>query len=132
MFTKSIKQTKVVKKPNPYQGQLELEYVVLSGIYHNAQDVNIRRNESWRHSVVLKQSQLLDLETMCLVSRIHITDMRVAHLNVYVSEFEDGPFMKVCDELEVVHGKERVIKVGCLPCRFVKIEMVKGVPLLEM
>ena len=51
---------------------------------------------------------------------------------MFVSEHKNGPYLKVCESVHLPHGNERVIKVGCLPCKYVLLEMEKGVPLLKL
>ena len=82
----------------------------------------------------MKQRTILQFEKSCLVTRIHVDDMRVGRFNVYIAEELENPksWIKVCTDLEVVHGKERIIKPGCLPALYVIIEMTKGVPLLDL
>lgn len=57
--------------------------------------------------------------------------MKVAQLSVSVSERRDGPYVKACESVQIPHGECRVLKVGSLPCRFVKIVMEKGTPLRD-
>eukprot|EP00826_Nyctotherus_ovalis_P033052 TRINITY_DN2665_c0_g3_i1.p3 TRINITY_DN2665_c0_g3~~TRINITY_DN2665_c0_g3_i1.p3 ORF type:complete len:101 (+),score=19.75 TRINITY_DN2665_c0_g3_i1:226-528(+) len=66
-----------------------------------------------------------------LVSRIHVQDMNVGMFDLYVSEFLEGPYVSVEKKICVPHGKQRVIKVGMLPCRYLKVVMKKGVPFLD-
>ena len=99
--------------------------------YHNMRSDNIRRNEIWHQSVVLKQKTVFDFGEMSMLARIHICDMKVASLNVYISEFRDGPFHSAVQSETLKQGSERVIKIGCLPCRYVMIEMEMGVPICD-
>ncbi len=45
-----------------------------------------------------------------------------------MSEQREGPFAKVCDSIRIPHGECRVIKVGSLPCRFLRVVMERGTP----
>ncbi|CAI2379185.1 unnamed protein product [Moneuplotes crassus] len=115
-FLKKLKMKLVDKKQNKY---------------HNEKSAKIRRNEKWSESIVLKQKVIFDLGSMAMLSKIHFFKMKVACLNVYLAEAHKGPYVKVCDQINLPHGQERVIKVGGLPCRFLMIEMEKGAPLRE-
>ena len=99
--------------------------------YHNEKSAKIRRNEKWSESIVLKQKILFDLGAMAMLSKIHLFNMKVACLNVYLAETHKGPFIKVCDKINLPHGTERVIKVGGLPWRYLLLEMEKGAPLRD-
>ena len=57
--------------------------------------------------------------------------MNVGTFDLSVAEYLEGPYVTVFKKLYIPHGKERIIKVGSIPCRFIKIEMKKGVPLLD-
>lgn len=66
-----------------------------------------------------------------MLSKIHFYKMKVACLNVYLAESKKGPYMKVCDKVNIPHGDERVLKVGCLPCKYMMLEMEKGTPVRD-
>lgn len=83
--------------------------------YHNEKSAKIRRDEKWSDSIVLKQKVYFDLGSMAMLSKIHLFNMKVALLNVYVAESKKGPYVKVCDKISLPHGNERIIKVGGLP-----------------
>jgi hypothetical protein len=83
--------------------------------YHNDMSTNIRRDEKWTESVVLKQKTTFDLGSMAMLSKIFLYNMKIACLNVYLAENRKGPFVKVIDKINLPHGQERVIKVGGLP-----------------
>ena len=63
--------------------------------YHNEKSAKIRRNEKWSESIVLKQRLLFDIGSMAMLSKIHLFNMKVACLNVYLAETRKGPFVKV-------------------------------------
>ena len=131
---KAGKAIKSAPRANPYSymRQLEMTYVEKKEFdYHNTGSDKIRRNESWQSSVVLKQKCLFSFGgNMIMLGRVHFQDFKVASLNIYISEFKNGPYLKVCESVHLPHGNERVVKVGCLPCKYMLIEMEKGVPLL--
>ncbi len=62
---------------------------------------------------------------------MHIQDMNVGLFDLSIAEFIEGPYVSVQKRIYVPHGKERIVKVGSIPCRFIKLEMTKGVPLLD-
>lgn len=45
------------------------------------------RNEIVEDSFLLKQRILMDLKEICLVSYLHVKNMKNAKINLYVSEF---------------------------------------------
>jgi hypothetical protein len=57
--------------------------------------------------------------------------MKVGLFDLSVAEFLEGPYISVQKDIYVPHGKERVIKVGSIPCRYIQIKLAKGVPLLD-
>ena len=66
-----------------------------------------------------------------MVSRFHVEDMKIGIFSIYISVNLDGPWILVEPKVFVPHGKERIIKVGSLPCSFVKLVMKKGTPFLD-
>lgn len=51
-------------------------------------------------------------------------------LSVYVAEFKSGPYIPVKEEIYIPsHKMERKIKLGSLPCRYVRLIVHKGVHL---
>ena len=130
------KAIKSQKRNNPYSylQSLDMTYVeTKNSKYHNSKSDKIRRNEPWSEAVVLKQKCLFSFGgDMIMLSRVHFKDFKVASLNIYISEFKNGPFVKVCESIHLPHGNERVVKVGSLPCKYMMIEMEKGVPLLQL
>jgi len=100
--------------------------------YYNDVDPSIRRNESYRTAVVLKQVNILELDGMHLISRLHIEDMKVGVFCIAVAEKLAGPYITIEKNLYIPHGKERVVKIGSLPGRYIKITMMQGSPILDI
>ncbi len=94
--------------------------------YNIVSEDKIRRNLSWRTEKIIEQSTIFDLGDLCLLSRIHILDANVMRINLEISPDENGPYVKVTQDMEIVSGKIRILKVGSLPCRFFKIKVTKG------
>lgn len=69
---------------------------------------------------------------MHLVSRLHIEDMKVGIFAISVAEKVHGPYVVVEKNLYIPHGKERIVKIGSLPCRYIKLTMKKGSPILDI
>ena len=67
-----------------------------------------------------------------MLARVHFTDFKVAQMSVYVSEFKNGPYLKVVESMHLPAGKERIVKVGCLPCKYMMLEIEKGVPVVDV
>jgi hypothetical protein len=94
-------------------------------------NTKIRRDFSWRTENNLNQSTLFDLKDLCLLSRIHLRDQKIMIIKLEIAENEQGPYVTVESELCVISGKVRVIKVGSLPCRYVRLTIKKGYPIMD-
>lgn len=91
----------------------------------------IRRNLSWKNEIILPQSTLFDLGDINMLSRIHIKNSNVMKINIEIAKDEEGPFYTVEQDMTIVSGKIRVIKIGSLPCKFLKITVIKGSPIMK-
>jgi hypothetical protein len=95
-------------------------------------DNTIRRNlPSWKDEKINEQTTVFDLRELCLLSRIHIYDSKVMRLDLEIALDENGPFIKIEKDMDIISGKIRVIKVGSLPCRYFRIKVKKGCPISE-
>jgi hypothetical protein len=47
-------------------------------------------------------------------------------VNVYISTDTSGPFIKIESDMVNMTGQTRVVKVGSLPCRYFKIEIINS------
>ncbi len=101
------------------------------GFYKIIDNTKIRRDYAWRNETNINQCTLFDLKDLCLLSRIHLKDQKLMLIKLEIAENENGPFVVVESNLCVVSGKIRVIKVGSLPCRYVKITVKKGYPIMD-
>ncbi|CDW75561.1 UNKNOWN [Stylonychia lemnae] len=93
--------------------------------YNNDTQVSqtIRRNEkNLEEAHLLKQRTLIELKGLNMVSKIHIRKFKNARINVYVSEFQETGF-------QTVNYQERIIELGNVPCKYILIEVDKGVPI---
>jgi hypothetical protein len=96
-------------------------------------DNSIRRNISdWKGEKTLEQVLLFDLKELCLLSRIHIYDAKVMRLDIEIAQDENGVFIKIEQDYDIVSGLLRIVKVGSLPCRFVKMKVTKGSKINEL
>ena len=91
----------------------------------------IRRNLSWQKEVIMPQSTIFDLGDINMLSRIHIRNSNIMKINIEIAKDEEGPFYTIEQNMTVVSGKIRIIKIGSLPCKFLKITVVKGSPLMN-
>lgn len=91
-------------------------------------EYKIRRNLPYTGETI-KQTVLFDLNELCLLSRIHIRDTKVMRITLEIAADEKGPFLKIENDMTLVTGQIRVIKVGSLPCRYFKITVTKGSPI---
>jgi hypothetical protein len=93
-------------------------------------NTKIRRNFPW-HTESPNQSTLFDLKNLCLLSRVHIIGQRIMKVKVEIAENEIGPYVKIDSELTVISGGIRVIKIGSLPCRYLRITILKGHTIMD-
>jgi len=99
--------------------------------YTIIQPEKIRRNLSWRTEPIIEQKILFDLNELCLLSKIHIYDANVMKLDLEIAKDIEGPFIKIQQEMEIVSGKVRILKIGSLPCRYFRIKIKKGCPIMD-
>ena len=52
-------------------------------------------------------------------------------INLEISKDELGPFIPIEQDMVVVSGKIRVLKIGSLPCKYFKLTIVKGSPIMD-
>jgi len=90
-----------------------------------------RRNLCWKTEVILPQSTLFDLGDVNMLSRIHIRNSNIMKINIEIAKDEEGPFVMVEQNMTIVSGKIRVIKMGSLPCKYFRITVLKGSPLMK-
>jgi hypothetical protein len=131
---KTLKESKYSVSKLQYQNLDPLPFTVIkeySDNYHKLVDNKIRRNLSWKTEKIIEQSVLLDLQELCLLSRIHIKDAKVMRVDLEIASDENGMFIKVERDMEIVSGKIRIVKVGSLPCRFLRIRVKKGCPITD-
>ncbi len=100
--------------------------IVSKNKFNIVDEEKIRRNLPWKTEVFMPQSTIFDLQELCLLSRIHILDANVMRLDLEIAAEEKGPFVKIERNMEIVSGKVRILKVGSLPCRFVKLTVTRG------
>ena len=58
--------------------------------------------------------------------------MLVGIFAIYVAELIEGPYVEIEKNLYIPHGKERVVKMGSLPARYIKFIMTKGSPVMDI
>jgi len=83
-----------------------------------------------KRNIDKKNKILFDLYELCLLSRIHIKESKLMRIDLEVASDEMGPFIKVEQDMDIVSGQVKIIKVGSLPCRYFRITVKKGGPLL--
>jgi hypothetical protein len=93
-------------------------------------NTKIRRNFPW-HTESPNQSTLYDLGNLCLLSRVHFVDQKIMKVKVEIAEYENGPFISIDNELTVISGGVRVLKIGSLPCRYLRITILKGHTIMD-
>jgi len=99
--------------------------------YKIVDNTKIRRNYSFNTEEIIKQSTLFDLGEMYLLSKIHISDSNLMKLKIQISPNIQGPWVSVENDITIVSGKVRVIKIGSLPCRYFRLTVIKGCPIMD-
>ena len=92
----------------------------------------IRRDFSFREDKIIQQSVILDVGETLLISKIHIQPSHPKIIKLEISEkLNKDSFITLESELEVIGGKLRVVNLGSLPCRYLKITYLKGCPIMD-
>ena len=90
----------------------------------------IRRNYSYRSDKIIQQSVILDLEQILLISKMHIQPSYPKIIKLEISK-DMKNYIVIEKETEIVGGKRRVIDIGSLPARYIKITFLKGCPIMD-
>jgi hypothetical protein len=90
----------------------------------------IRRDYSYREDKIIQQSIVLDLEGIILLSKIHIKPCYPKIIKIQIG-IDLKNLITIEYELEVVGGKLRIVNVGSLPIRFLKMTFLKGCPIMD-
>lgn len=99
--------------------------------YKIVDNTKIRRNYSFSSEEIIKQSTLFDLGEMFLLSKIHISDSNLMKMKIEIAPSLQGPWVAVENDITIVSGKIRVLKIGSLPCRFFRLTVIKGCPIMD-
>jgi hypothetical protein len=99
--------------------------------YKFFQSDKIRRNLPWMDQPRVMQSVLLDTNELCLLSRIHIYDAKIMRVDIKIAADIEGPFVQIEKDMIIVSGKIRIVKIGSLPCRYIKITVTRGSPIVD-
>lgn len=115
-----------ILKPLPY----EIKRYLDDGFY-NMPDNSVRRNLSWKTEYINKQSTVIDFGELCMISRLHFTKCKLMTVDIAIAEKEEGPFINLYRDMIIISGNIKVLKVGNLPGRFIKITVTKGSPIQD-
>ncbi|KAM3143076.1 hypothetical protein pb186bvf_004894 [Paramecium bursaria] len=86
------------------------------------------RNKSIKQSDFTTQNIQLDLGEMANIRFIQIQNLEYGcEVSVFVSEMKSGPYIPIHERKLFPRGKLRPIPLGSVPCRFIKIQINKGV-----
>ena len=99
--------------------------------YKIVDNTKIRRNYSFSSEQIIKQSTLFDLGEMFLLSKIHIKESNLMKIKLEISPNLNGPWVSVENDINLISGKIRVLKVGSLPCRYFRLTVIKGCPIMD-
>lgn len=99
--------------------------------YKIVDNTKIRRNYSFTSEEIIKQSTLFDLGDMFLLSKVHIRDSNLMKMKIEIAPSLQGPWVAVENDITIVSGKIRVLKIGSLPCRFFRLTVIKGCPIMD-
>jgi hypothetical protein len=126
---------KKTKQTNKYVNLEPLKYKIIrkngDKFYKIVDNTKIHRDVSWKDDIKWNQSTIFDLGDICLLSRIHIKNTNIMQINLEISKDEDGPYIPIEQEMTIVSGKLRVLKVGSLPCKYFKLTIIKGSPIMD-
>jgi hypothetical protein len=127
-------QLKYSKTKTEYINLNKLKFSIIrkkdDGFYKINDNTKIRRNYPWSTESP-NQSTLFDLKNMSLLSRIHLVGQKIMKVKLEISQNEDGPFIEVESDLTVISGGIRVIKLGSLPCRYLRLTILKGHTIMD-
>lgn len=90
----------------------------------------IRRNFSFRTDKIIQQSVIFDLGQVVLLSKLHIKPSHPKIIKIEISKNLNN-YVTLEKEIEVVGGKRRIIDIGSLPGRYLKITFLKGCPIMD-
>ena len=119
-----------------YYSLVKLPYKIIrtrNDLYYPIVNPNvIRRDFSFREDKIIQQSVILDVGETLLISKIHIQPSHPKIIKLEISEkLNKDSFITLENELEVIGGKLRVVNLGSLPCRYLKITYLKGCPIMD-
>ena len=119
-----------------YYSLVKLPYKIIrtkNDLYYPIVNPNvIRRDFSFREDKIIQQSVILDVGETLLISKIHIQPSHPKIIKLEISEkLNKDSFITLESELEVIGGKLRVVNLGSLPCRYLKITYLKGCPIMD-
>ena len=119
-----------------YYSLVKLPYKIIrtrNDLYYPIVNPNvIRRDFSFREDKIIQQSVILDVGETLLISKIHIQPSHPKIIKLEISEkLNKDSFITLESELEVIGGKLRVVNLGSLPCRYLKITFLKGCPIMD-
>ena len=119
-----------------YYSLVKLPYKIIrtkDDLYYPIVNPNvIRRDFSFREDKIIQQSVILDVGELLLISKIHIQPSHPKIIKLEISEkLNKDSFITLESEFEVIGGKLRVVNLGSLPCRYLKITYLKGCPIMD-
>ena len=119
-----------------YYSLVKLPYKIIrtrNDLYYPIVNPNvIRRDFSFREDKIIQQSVIFDVGELLLISKIHIQPSHPKIIKLEISEkLNKDSFITLESELEVIGGKLRVVNLGSLPCRYLKITYLKGCPIMD-
>jgi len=84
-------------------------------------------NPCWRTSLFFPQTIVLSLEMTSNVTYVYFEDFAVGcDLEFFVGESETGPYTRVVRRKFFPRASLRRVKIGSLPCKFLKIVVHSG------
>lgn len=120
---------------SPYNTLTLIPYEIIrkknDKFYKIVDPTKIRRDYSWRHEKIIQQRTLFDFRNLVLLSNVHIKPSHPKVIKLEISSEENGPFICIEKEIEVIGGCLRIVKVGSLPCRFLRMTFLKGCPIMD-
>jgi hypothetical protein len=127
-------QEKYSKKNIDYSIIKQLDYKIIRYLddgYYNMTDNSVRRNLNWKNEIINIQSTVIDMGDLSIISRLHFHQCKIMSVDIEIAEKEEGPFFKLFRDMTIIAGNIKIVKVGNLPARFIKITVIKGSPIQD-
>ena len=67
-----------------------------------------------------------------LLSKTHIKPSHPKIIRIEIAKVnKEKEFIEVENEIDIVGGKTKIVGIGSLPCRYLKLTFLKGCPIMD-